>query len=69
VVLSVLADGWKLTPLLLRRGRICKKKLPNGIIFHFDEKGLVTGELMFNGLREFLGGLVGAGVQIFLRVT
>ena len=61
-VLSVLADGWKLTPLLLRRGRICpppqkKKKLHNGIIFYSDEKGLMTGEI------HGWGGGLGSGIS------
>lgn len=34
-------------------GESGKRKLPDWIIFHCDEKGLVTGELVVDGLREF----------------
>jgi hypothetical protein len=40
VMLSVLADGRKLTPfVILKRKKLPKEKLPIGIIFKCNEKG------------------------------
>jgi hypothetical protein len=51
-MLSVLADGRKLTPfVILRRKNLPKEKLPTGIIFKCNEKGWMT-ELMVKWLKE-----------------
>jgi hypothetical protein len=51
VMLSVLADGRKLTPfVILRRKNLPKEKLPAGIIF--NEKGWMTEKLMVEWLKE-----------------
>jgi hypothetical protein len=53
VMLSVLADGRKLTPfVILRRKNLPKEKLPTRIIFKCYEKGRFTEELMVEWLKE-----------------
>jgi hypothetical protein len=53
VMLSVLADGRKLTPfVILRRKNLPKEKLPTGNIFNCNEKGWVMEELMVEWLKE-----------------
>jgi hypothetical protein len=47
VMLSVVADGRKLTPfVILKRKNLPKEKLPTGIIFKCNEKGWMMEELM-----------------------
>jgi len=39
-MLAVLADGWKLTPLVIpKRKYLPKEKLPSGIAFTYNVKG------------------------------
>jgi hypothetical protein len=53
VMLSVQADGRKLTPfVILRRKNLPKEKLPTGIIFKCNEKGWMTEEPMVEWLKE-----------------
>jgi hypothetical protein len=53
VMLSVLADGRKLTPfVILKRKNLPKEKLPTGIIFKCNEKGWMIEELMVEWLKE-----------------
>jgi hypothetical protein len=53
VMLSVLADGKKLTLfVILRRKNLPKEKLPTGIIFKYNEKGWMMEELMVEWLKE-----------------
>jgi hypothetical protein len=52
-MLSVLADGRKLTPfVILRRKNLPKQKLPTDIIFKCNEEGWMTEELMDKWLKE-----------------
>jgi hypothetical protein len=47
VMLSVLADGRKLTPfVILKRKNLPKEKLSTGIILKYNEKGWMMEELM-----------------------
>jgi hypothetical protein len=47
VMLSVLADGRKLTPfVILKRKNLPKEKLPTGFIFKCNEKGWMMEELV-----------------------
>jgi hypothetical protein len=53
VMLSVLADGKKLTPfVILRRKNLPKEKLPTGIVFKCNEKGWMMEEFMVEWLKE-----------------
>jgi hypothetical protein len=53
VMLSVLADGRKLTPfVILNRKNLSKEKLSAGIIFKCNEKGRMAEELMVIWLKE-----------------
>jgi hypothetical protein len=53
VMLSVLADGRKLTPfVILRRKNHPKEKLHTGIIFKCNQKGWMTEELMVEWLKD-----------------
>jgi hypothetical protein len=52
-MLSVLADGRKLTSfVILRSKNLPKEKLPTGIIFKCNDKGWMTEELMVKWLKE-----------------
>jgi hypothetical protein len=52
-MLSVLADGRKLTPfVILKRKNLPKEKLPTGIIVKCNEKGWMMEELMVKWLKE-----------------
>jgi hypothetical protein len=52
-MLSVLADGSKLTPfVILWRKNLPKEKLPTGIIFKCNKKGWMMEELMVEWLKE-----------------
>jgi hypothetical protein len=53
-MLSVLADGRKLTPFdILRRKNLPKEKLPTGIMFKCNEKGWMMEELMVEWLKKY----------------
>jgi hypothetical protein len=53
VILSVLADGRKLTlSFILKRENLPKEKCPTGILFKSNGKGGMREELMFKWLRE-----------------
>jgi hypothetical protein len=53
VMLSVVADGRKLTPfVILKRKNLPKEKLHTGIIFEYNEKGWMTEDLMVEWLKE-----------------
>jgi hypothetical protein len=61
VILSVLADGRKLTPfVILRRKNLPKEKLPTGIIFKCNKKGWMMEELMVKWLKEVWHRRLGA---------
>jgi hypothetical protein len=46
-LLSVVADGSKLTPfVILKRKTLPKEKFPTGIVFKCNEKGWMMEELM-----------------------
>jgi hypothetical protein len=53
VMLSVLADGRKLTPfVILKRKNLPNEKLPTGIMFKCNEKGWMMEELMVEWLTK-----------------
>jgi hypothetical protein len=61
VMLSLLADGRKLTPLvILKRKNLPKEKLPTGIIFKCNEKGWMAEELMVEWLKDVWHTIPGA---------
>jgi len=52
-MLSVMADGKKLTPfVILNRKNLLKERIPSGIIFKPNGKGWMTEELILEWLRE-----------------
>lgn len=52
VMLSVLADGRKLSPyVILRRKTLPKEKLPKGLIVRCQEKGWMTNELVMDWVK------------------
>jgi hypothetical protein len=53
VMLLVLAEGRKLTPLVILKGKnLPKAKLPSGITFICNDKGWMIKELMITWLKE-----------------
>jgi hypothetical protein len=52
VMLAVLADRMKLTPFILKKKNLAKKKLPCGIIFKYNEKGWMAEDFRGEWPRE-----------------
>lgn len=66
-MLSVVADGKKLTPfVVLNRKNPLKERIPSGIIFKHNGKGWMTEELILEWLREVWDRRAGAILKMLL---
>jgi hypothetical protein len=66
-MLSVTADGKKLTPfVILNRKNPLKERSPSGIIFKHNRKGWMTEELILEWLREVWDRRTGAILKMLL---
>lgn len=66
-MLSVMADGKKLTPfVILNRKNLLKERILSGIIFKHNGKGWMTEELILEWLIEVWDRRAGALLKMLL---